>query len=51
MGMTTTQANALRKQINLLAAEMAATAATETKAAQRCRYLRILELERQLTEG
>ena len=49
--MTTTRATSLRKQINLLAAELRDAEQTETKAMLRNRKLRIRELERQLTEG
>lgn len=49
--MTTRRANDLRKQINALAEEYRAAEPTETRAELRNRKARIIELERQLTEG
>lgn len=49
--MSNAAAKSLRNQINLLASELRAAEATETRAEIRNRKLRILELERQLTEG
>jgi hypothetical protein len=49
--MTTRQARSLRDQINLLAADLRKAEKTETRAELRNRKLRIIALEKQLTEG
>lgn len=51
LNMSNAAAQSLRSQINILAADLRSAEATETRAAIRNRKLRILELERQLTEG
>ncbi len=49
--MTTTRANELRNQINLLAEELRKAEPVETRAELRNRKLRIIALEKELTDG